>query len=478
MPAAGNLYKSQESEVKMFRKQIVIAALIAMLASTSILVTASAAPNEKPLSAPAISYSVNGFSFKATPAKWSDNGPSSFKWTLDGKTITGAKSLTTKVLSSKSGSTIIFSETHFFDDGSTATATSSALTVGKVSLTDVVTIQINAKDDKIIEVSKLPQSIPAAAKPTYQWFIGYFEIKGATKEYYNLKTADLGSDISVKVTFSAKGHKSSSKTSNVLNVASLERMYSQIWSEEFNGPNGAPADPTVWSPQNGDGVAFGNRGWGNNERQWYDDKISSTDGKGSYVIKATTTGANAISCYYKAPCEWLSTKLVTKDKVGFKYGRIEARIKGPVGNGTWGAFWLLGADIDERGWPGCGEIDVTELLGRMPTTNLGYIHGPLSGGGGRGDKVEMTTPHASEYHTYAVDWLPDQIRYYLDGVLFYTANKLDKDWVFDHEFYMIINLAMGGNLGGQIDGNLKDTSMSFDYIRVYSINGIGEVIKR
>ena len=461
----------------MVRMRICLSALITLVISSSILVSAQAASVQKPLAMPSISYSTNGFSFKATPAKWSDSGPSSFKWTLDGKTIAGAKGLSTRVASSKKGLTIRFSETHFFEDGSTAISSSNSLTVGKVFLSEDLTIRVNAKDDKIIEISQLPQSIPAIAKPSYQWFIGYFEIKGATKGYYNVKTSDLGSEISVRVTFSSNGYISNSKISNIVSIASLERKYSQIWSEEFNGPNGSPADPTIWSPQNGDGVAFGNRGWGNNERQWYDDKISSTDGNGSYVIKATTAGANAINCYYKAPCEWLSTKLVTKDKVGFKYGRIEARIKGPIGKGTWGAFWLLGADIDERGWPGCGEIDVTELLGRLPNTNLGYIHGPLSGGGGRGDKVEITTPHASEYHTYAIDWLPDQIRYYLDGVQFYTANKVDKDWVFDHEFYMIINLAMGGNLGGEIESGLKSTSMSFDYIRVYSINGIGEVIK-
>ena len=461
----------------MVRMRIFLSALITLVISSSILVSAQAASVQKPLAMPSISYSTNGFSFKATPAKWSDSGPSSFKWTLDGKTIAGAKGLSTRVASSKKGLTIRFSETHFFEDGSTAISSSNSLTVGKVFLSEDLTIRVNAKDDKIIEISQLPQSIPAIAKPSYQWFIGYFEIKGATKGYYNVKTSDLGSEISVRVTFSSNGYISNSKISNIVSIASLERKYSQIWSEEFNGPNGSPADPTIWSPQNGDGVAFGNRGWGNNERQWYDDKISSTDGNGSYVIKATTAGANAINCYYKAPCEWLSTKLVTKDKVGFKYGRIEARIKGPIGKGTWGAFWLLGADIDERGWPGCGEIDVTELLGRLPNTNLGYIHGPLSGGGGRGDKVEITTPHASEYHTYAIDWLPDQIRYYLDGVQFYTANKVDKDWVFDHEFYMIINLAMGGNLGGEIESGLKSTSMSFDYIRVYSINGIGEVIK-
>jgi len=89
----------------------------------------------------------------------------------------------------------------------------------------------------------------------------------------------------------------------------------------------------------------------------------------------------------------------------------------------------------------------------------------------------MDSPHATEYHTYAVDWLPDQIRYYLDGVPFVTIDKRDNDWVFDHEFYIIINLAMGGNLGGEIAAKLTDSSMAFDYIKVYSINGIGEVIK-
>ena len=461
----------------MMRMRICLSALVTLAISSSLLISAQTASAQRPLAAPVIIYSNNGFSFKATPAKWSDNGPSSFKWTLDGKTINGAKSLSTRVASSKKGLVIRFSETHFFEDGSSAISTSNPLTVGKVALSEDLVIRINSKDEKIIEISKLPQSIPTSAKPSYQWFLGYFEIKGATKEYYNVKTSDLGADISVRVTFNSNGYISNNKISNTVSIASLERKYSQIWSEEFNGPNGSPADPSIWSPQNGDGVAFGNRGWGNNERQWYDDKISTTDGNGSYVIRATTTGASAVNCYYKAPCEWLSTKLVTKDKVGFKYGRIEARIKGPVGKGTWGAFWLLGADIDERGWPGCGEIDVTELLGRLPSTNLGYVHGPLSGGGGRGDKVEMASPHASGYHTYAIDWLPDQIRYYLDGEQFYTANKVDKDWVFDHEFYMIINLAMGGNLGGEIEGGLKNSSMSFDYIRVYSINGIGEVIK-
>ena len=457
----------------MFRRVLAVIAALALSVSSFTMIAAHGEDLKKPIALPKITAGSTGYTFQATPAKWSDNGPSSFEWLLNGKVL-ATSALTLKLKSSDNKKKLQLRESHIFDDGKSVTAKSNVITIGNVLLSDSLTIRVRPSDDKVMEIATLPQSIPTTAKPTYQWYVGYFEIKGATKSTYNLTTSDLGTDISLKVNFTAKGFVSAKKTSNTVAIANITRTYKQIWSEEFNGPAGAPADPTVWVAQNGDGVAFGNRGWGNNERQWYDDKISSTNGSGSYVIKATTTGAGANNCYYKGPCEWVSTKLVTKDKVGFKYGRIEARIKGPVGKGTWGAFWMLGADIDDRGWPGCGEIDVTELLGSLPSTNLGYIHGPS---GSRGERVDMKTPHASEYHTYAVDWLPDQIRYYLDGVPFLTLDKRDAGWVYDHEFYIIINLAMGGNLGGEIEANLKDSTMEFDYIRVYSINGVGEVIK-
>ena len=457
----------------MYRKVLAVIAALALSVSSFSMIAAHGEDLKKPITSPKITAGSTGYTFKATPAKWSDNGPSAFQWLLNGKALP-TSGLTLKLKSSDNKKKLQFSESHIFDDGTSVIAKSNTITIGNVLLSQSLTIRVRPSDDKVMEIAMLPQSIPTAAKPTYQWYVGFFEIKGATKSTYNLKTSDLGTDISLEVKFAAKGFITAKKTSNTVAVANITRKYDQIWSEEFNGPAGAPADPSVWVAQNGDGVAFGNRGWGNNERQWYDDKISTTNGAGSYVIKATTDGAGANNCYYKAPCEWVSTKIVTKDKVGFKYGRIEARIKGPVGKGTWGAFWMLGADIDDRGWPGCGEIDVTELLGSLPSTNLGYIHGPS---GSRGERVDMKTPHASEYHTYAVDWLPDQIRYYLDGVPFLTLDKRDPGWVYDHEFYIIINLAMGGNLGGEIEANLKDSTMEFDYIRVYSINGIGEVIK-
>jgi len=390
------------------------------------------------VTAPTIAPLANGKSIVATPAKWSATVKSSYKWLLNGKSVAGTKTSFTPTAKQK---------------GAFTDATST-----KISVT-------------------LAPAVPANAKAKVTWFRGPFEVKEATGLTYEVATADQDSEITVSVVYAAKGYTPAKLISTGIVIPMQERKYSLMWSDEFDASASSTVDPSIWVPQNGDGVAFGNKGWGNRERQWYLDTQSKIDSTGALTISATRTGAEALNCYYKAPCEWISSKFVTKDRVGFKYGRIEARIKGSVGTGTWGAFWLLGANIDDRGWPGCGEIDVAELLGRDPKKNYGTLHGPLSGGGGRGDTVAMDNGFANDYHTYAIDWLPDQITWYLDGQLFATVNKTDKDWVFDHEFYLIMNLAMGGIFGGDIDPAVKDATMSFDYVRAYQINGVGEVIK-
>ena len=348
--------------------------------------------------------------------------------------------------------------------------------IGQVFLAGPVTMAYTDSTSTTITVN-LPKTVPANAKATVTWFRGPFEVKEATGPQYLVATADQDSEITAAVSYSAKGFSSVKTVTQGITVPLVKREYNLIWADEFNGAAGSTVDSSIWVPQNGDGVAFGNKGWGNRERQWYTETQSSIDSSGALVINAARQGADAFTCYYKAPCEWISSKFVTKDKVGFKYGRIEARIKGSVGVGTWGAFWLLGANIDDRGWPGCGEIDVSELLGRDPKVNYGTLHGPLSQGGGRGGTVAMDNGFSNEYHTYSIDWLPDQITWYLDGQLYATVNKTDKDWVFDHEFYLIMNLAMGGIFGGDVDPAITQANMSFDYVRAYSINGVGEIIK-
>jgi len=281
----------------------------------------------------------------------------------------------------------------------------------------------------------------------------------------------------VSAKYTLKGFKDKNIDSNVIEIPVVKRNYVQVWQDEFNLAAGSAPDSKVWAPENGDGTkTAAGVGWGNKERQYYIPSLAKVNSAGELIIDATTAGANEYNCYYKTPCEWISSKYITKGKLGFKYGRVEARIKGPVGEGTWGAFWMLGADIDDRRWPWCGEIDVTELLGKTPNLSYGYLHGLISDAAGRGTSVDMPNGFANEYHTYAIDWLPDQIDWYLDGVLYGSQPKLDKDWVFDHEFYLIMNLAMGGNFGGPIETGLNQAKMTIDWIRFSTINGVGEVI--
>jgi len=194
-------------------------------------------------------------------------------------------------------------------------------------------------------------------------------------------------------------------------------------------------------------------------------------------MTATRTGADAYTCYY-GTCSWLSSKIVTLNKVGFKYGRIAARIKVPAGGGTWPAFWTLGSDINVHPWPACGELDVMEAVGNSPRTLWGTPHGPVSGGGGRGSTIDLPTNLSDNYHVFALDWFSDHLTWYVDGVPYYTYTKTaaGADWVFDKENYIILNLAMGGGMGGTISPSLNSATMSVDWVRVYSVDGVGEVI--
>lgn len=144
----------------MVRNRIVGLLLAILVTAGATLVSAEAATSVKPISAPIISYSSNGYSFKATPAKWSDNGLSTFKWVLDGKTIAGAQSLSVKIPTSKKGSKLKFSETHQLENGTSSKTTSAELIVGKVNLADKIVIRVNPANDKMMQISELPQSIP------------------------------------------------------------------------------------------------------------------------------------------------------------------------------------------------------------------------------------------------------------------------------------------------------------------------------
>lgn len=266
-----------------------------------------------------------------------------------------------------------------------------------------------------------------------------------------------------------------------------------LWNQEFNEPAGSLIDETYWSAEIGDGGSRGIPGWGNNEREYYIKEAARTDSDGNLVITANRmpvfskdnpagmiTDENPYFCYYLTACEWTSARLHTEKKVSFEYGRIEARMKMAPGLGTWPALWMLGTNLPEVGWPQSGEIDIIEGIGRDPMTALGTIHGPgYFGGQSFGNTKLMPDTLDSNFHVYAINWKPDYISWEVDGEVYHEATPesvAPNEWVFNQPFYLILNLAMGGNLAGNIDPQLETTSISVDYIRHTEFDGFGRVI--
>ncbi len=247
-----------------------------------------------------------------------------------------------------------------------------------------------------------------------------------------------------------------------------------VWSDEFNAKAGTAPNATVWANEVGDGTANGIPGWGNDELEYYTSggANASTDGMGNLVI-TTAAADGSLMCYY-GPCKYTSARLLTKNRLEVAYGRMEARVKVPSGAGLWPAFWMLGTDIDQVGWPQTGEIDIMEYVARLPNQIFGTIHGPgYSGGQSYGKTVDLGKPVADDYHTYAVEWQPDKITWLFDGAPYFTATPSDpflqgKQWVFNHPFFLLLNVAVGGNFGGAVSPDTVFPAKTLvDYVRVY-----------
>ncbi len=251
------------------------------------------------------------------------------------------------------------------------------------------------------------------------------------------------------------------------------------WSDEFNGPNGSPPDPAKWM------LETGGNGWGNKELEYYTDRPQNAyQQDGNLVIKVLAekyTGADGVTRNYT------SARLKTQAKFTQTLGRFEARIKIPRGQGIWPAFWMLGADIGTAGWPACGEIDIMENIGKEPGIVHGTLHGPgYSGEHGIGAPFTLPGDHrfTDDFHVYAVEWDSQAIRFYVDDHLYETRTPADlpagTKWVYDHPFFILLNVAVGGGWPGDPDASSSyPQTMLVDYVRVYRrytrIGGNGSV---
>lgn len=231
-----------------------------------------------------------------------------------------------------------------------------------------------------------------------------------------------------------------------------------MWSDEFDY-SGKP-DEKKWGFDLGDGCP--NCGWGNNEAQLYTNEL-----KNSYVKNGVLT-VEAI----KKEGKWTSARLTTQGKFGFAHGRIEFRAKLPAGKGTWPALWMLGESVKTEGWPACGEIDIMEHVGRNPTVVQSAMHTQSNYGNTINKGDTKVIDFDKEFHIYGAEWSAEKIDFFVDDKVFYTYNPTVKDkntWPLDSPFYVIINIAIGGNLGGHdIDPTLTSVKMLVDYVRVYN----------
>lgn len=224
-----------------------------------------------------------------------------------------------------------------------------------------------------------------------------------------------------------------------------------VWSDEFNS-DGAP-NSANWTYDLGAG------GWGNNEVQTYTNESANVIVEGGFLkITAKSDGNGG----------YTSTRLKSQGLQSFKYGRVEVKAKLPTSQGTWPAIWMLGDNFSTVGWPHCGEIDIMEQTGWDKGTTLGTLHWWNTAGSSNASYGKTTTVEnaTTEFHIYALEWNENSLKIYVDDVEFFIMNN-NADLPFNDKFFMILNVAMGGSLGGNIPSDFSESTMEIDYVRVY-----------
>ncbi|WP_424499527.1 glycoside hydrolase family 16 protein [Robiginitalea sp.] len=245
--------------------------------------------------------------------------------------------------------------------------------------------------------------------------------------------------------------------------------FTEITVQDEFDVNGAP-DSSLWDYN----IGTRGDGWGNNELQYYTDRPENIIVQNGYLI-FTARQENFEGSSYT------SARILTKNKFEQKYGRFEARIRAPYGQGIWPAFWMLGANSDEVIWPECGEIDIMEIRGQEPTVLFGSVHGPGYSAGEAITKryVLENDRFDTGFHIFGIEWGPDYVNYYVDDVLYNQITPEDlpnpDNWVFNQPFYLILNVAVGGSfVGSPNQETVFPQQMLVDYVRAYKYNGPNE----
>jgi len=506
----------------MFRNRLpALAIVLALFVSVLVGSSAEAAAKKNVLLPKLPALVGTGEVVKVTAGKWSASAKLSYQWLLDGKPIKSATKSAYTVPVTAMNKMLSVVETAKFSDGKSLFANSISRKVGKLSISGTATIAFK-DNQKSALVFTSPNSSNNAVAKKITWIAGESLVEAENSAELPVDKRFESLSVYARATYSLAGYLPLTLSSNSVSfdAAGLSEN-TLIWSDEFDGELGASPDSTDWHDVTGNGRNFNDpntpvaTGWGNLERQYYmpgaavvSESNTALDGK---ALKFTAThqtlnphAQGPFDCWYsynwrgerynpRKDCEWVSGKITTEDRIGFLYGRLEARIKTTGTAGTWSAFWMLGQDYQKIGWPGCGEIDIHEGNGAIPKTNWGTIHGYNYWPGGQ---VNKQTSILEDWHVYAVDWKPNYLAFSVDGEIYKTITHNDlktapwnldltkNAWEFNKPQFAILNLAIGGkiignnNLPVRVTDITTDTkTMEVDYIRYSSLDGYGTLIR-
>ncbi|MEP7252480.1 MAG: family 16 glycosylhydrolase [Ginsengibacter sp.] len=288
---------------------------------------------------------------------------------------------------------------------------------------------------------------------SYLFDFGNGEAKTATTGNLTYTyTAEGYTSYTVTVTATGSGGQTTKKSFTV-SVYIKPAVPTLLWSDEFN--TDGPPDPAKW----GYDIGTGGNGWGNNELEYYTNRPENS------IVQNGVLKIKAIKESYSGS-GYTSARILSQNKFAFTYGTVEFRAKLPAGVGTWPALWTLGSNVSTVGWPACGEMDVMEMIGRDLNKIFGTLHYPGRSGGNADGSTTVISNASTQFHTYSMEWTPSIIKISVDSMVYHTVVNTTS-LPFNHDFFLIMNIAIGGNFGGDVDPAFVSDSMEVDYVRVY-----------